>query len=77
MVEKRQNAERREQIDELLEMKEDIKKLVSLLNEMEGFFGVIVKVGRIFKWTLGLATACFAAYAAWLGIYLGAERLQK
>lgn len=49
-------------------MREDIKKMVSLLNEMEGFFGIIIKFGKILKWTLGLLGASFATWAAWKGM---------
>jgi len=68
-MEKRKDDDRRLQIDELLDMKEDIRKLVSLLNEMEGFFSVIVKFARVLKWTLGLLAACFGTYAAYRGIH--------
>lgn len=68
MIEKRENLERRQHIDELIEMREDIKKMVSLLNEMEGFFGIIIKFGKILKWTLGLLGASFATWAAWKGM---------
>lgn len=68
MIEKRENLDRREQIDELLEMRDDIKKMVALLNEMEGFFAIIVKFGKFLKWTLGIVGACFATWAAWKGL---------
>jgi len=68
MIEKRQNLERRQHIDELIEMREDIKKMVALLNEMEGFFGIIIRFGKILKWTLGIVAAVFATWAGYKGI---------
>ena len=70
MIEKREAMERRNQIDELLDMREDIIKMVNLLNEMEGFFAVIIKFGKLLKWTLGLLAAGFATWAAWAGFKL-------
>lgn len=70
MIEKRENLDRREKIDELLNMKDDIKKLVDLLNEMEGFFAIIVKFGKFLKWTLGIVGVGITTFAAWKGLRL-------
>lgn len=69
MTDKRKDDDRREKVDELITMHDDIKKLVALLNDIESFLRIVATFGRVLKWTLGLVAACFGTYAAYKGIH--------
>lgn len=68
MTEERHDLERREAIDDLLDMSHDIKRLVELLKDIEGFLKIIATIGKVLKWTAGLLAACLGVYAAYKGI---------
>lgn len=53
---------RDEKIDELLNMREDIKSVIELLRNVEAALKVFVKVGNAVKWVAGLFTAVGAVY---------------
>lgn len=67
-MDKRTDAERRQAIDDLLNMKEDIHRLVGLLKDIESFLRVVATVGHGVKWLAGICAATFGAYLAWKGI---------
>lgn len=66
--EDRKDTERRAAVDDLLEMKSDIEMLVKLLKDVEGFLRILATIGKVLKWTAGLAAACFGAWAAYKGV---------
>lgn len=69
MTDKRKDDGRREKVDELIVMHEDIKKLVSLLNDIESFLRIVATFGRVLKWIAGILAACFGAYVAYKGVH--------
>ena len=65
MTDNRQDLDRREKIDRLLAMEDDLKQAVQLLKDVKGALHILRVVGNSFKWLAGLIIAASAAMASW------------
>lgn len=68
MNDKRSDTERRDKIDRLIAMEDDLVQLVQLLKDLEGAFKTIKIVGNSVKWLASIIIVIGAAWAAWTGL---------
>lgn len=65
MTDSRQDLDRREKIDRLLAMEDDLKQAVQLLKDVRTALHVFKVVGNSFKWLASLVITAGATWAAW------------
>ncbi len=68
MSDKRLDAVRREKIDRLIAMEDDLVQLVQTLRDLEGAFRTIKTIGNSLKWLASIILAIGALWAAWTGM---------
>lgn len=65
MTDNRQDLDRREKIDRLLAMEDDLRQTVQLLKDVKGALHILKVVGNSLKWLASLIITAGATWAAW------------